>query len=258
MEAYSSVTDAWWKKPAREPVRNVSCKARRFLAAIMFVESVLVFVLAWGDFALAAGLTSMIFSVTLLAISAVGFWATYATWVQDASWRAASLLGQFSIAVLAVYTVVIDVRSPLCQITVGVIIAGVIGIIAIFWIVYLRGHRAGRPLPKWTPTIVALIPALGLVQFWLQTDYLPRISLPLVDVTTDLAPTGKTGDIVQLEAKVTINNRSSVPVNVGGTAMRITAYPRGTGIRIQLPDAIQFGLTKSPTYRDDPLPIQTA
>jgi len=220
----------------------------------MFVESVLVFVLAWGDFALAAGLTSMIFSVTLLAISVVGFWATYATWVQDASWRAASLLGQFSIAVLAVYTVVIDVRSPLRQITVGVIIAGVIGIIAIFWIVYLRGHRAGRPLPKWTPTIVALIPLLGFVQFWLQTDYLPRTSLPLVDVTTDLTPMGKTGDIVYLEAKVTINNRGSVPVYVGATVMRITAYPTGTPTQLpEMTAAIQFGISPSIPYRADPL-----
>src|SRR5271167_3276404 len=51
--------------------------------------------------------------------------------------------------------------------------------------------------------------------------------LPLVDVITDLTPTGKTGDIVRLEAKVTINNRGSVPVYVGATVMRITAYPTG-------------------------------
>ena len=66
-------------------------------------------------------------------------------------------------------------------------------------------------------TLVALIPLLGFVQFWLQTDYLPRTQMPLVDVSTDLTSTGATGDIVHLEAKVTFNNRSSVPVNVGGT-----------------------------------------
>jgi hypothetical protein len=53
------------------------------------------------------------------------------------------------------------------------------------------------------------------VQFWLQTDYLPLTSLPLVDITTDLTPMGKTEDTVYLEAKVTINNRGSVPVYVG-------------------------------------------
>jgi hypothetical protein len=224
------------------------------IAVIMFVQSVLVFVLAWCDFALAAGLTSMIFSVTLLAISVVNFWAAYATWVQDASWRAASLLGQFSIAMLAGYTVVTDIRSPLPQITVGVIIAGIAGIFAIFWVVYLLGHRSGRPLPKWTPTIVALIPALGLVQFWLQADYLPRTSMPLVDVTADLTPTGKNGGIVQLEAKVTFNNRGSVPVSVGGTVMRITAYPKGKGRLDAIPDAIQFGFQASSPYREESLP----
>ena len=93
------------------------------------------------------------------------------------------------------------------------------------------------------------------MQFWLQTDYLPRTSLPLVDVTTDLTPTGKSGDIVQLEAKVTINNRSSVQVNAVATLMRITAFPRATGIRTGLPDTIQFGISPPHEYRDDPLPI---
>jgi hypothetical protein len=221
----------------------------------MALESVLVFGLALRDFWLAATLTATIGSVTLLAISGVCFWAAYATWVQDASWRGTSLLAQFSIAVLAGYTVLIDARSPLHQITVGVIIACILGLIAIFWVVYLLRHRSGLPLPKWTPTIVALIPALGFVQFWVQTDYLPRTSLPLVDVTTDLAPKGKTGDIVQLEAKVTINNRGSVPVYVGATVMRITAYPKATGAQTELPAAVPFGIQASTPYRDDPLRI---
>jgi hypothetical protein len=162
----------------------------------------------------------------------------------------------FLIAGLAVYTVVVDVRSPLPKPFVAGF-AGIIGIVAICWVFYLLGQRGGGPLSAWSATIVALIPVLGFVQFWLQTDYLPRTSLPLVDVNTDLTSTGKTKDMVFLEATVTINNRGSVPVYVGATVMRITAYPwRPPGPRTQLPDAIQFAFPASTPYRDDPLPIE--
>ena len=194
-------------------VANVSHNVRRLLAVTMALESLLVIGLTLRDFALAATLTATIGSVTLLAISGVGVWAAYATWVQHDSWLGASLLGQFSIAVLAGYTVLTDLRSPFPQVFVAGF-ACILGIIAIFWVLYLTRHWRG-PLSAGAKTIVALIPLLGFVQFWLQTDYLPRTSLPLVDVTTDLTPTGKTGDFVQLEAKVTIKNRGSVQVNVG-------------------------------------------
>jgi hypothetical protein len=228
----------------------------------MAVESLLVFGLALRDFALAATLTATLGSVTLLAISGIGVWAAYATWLQHDSWLGASLLGQFSIAVLAGYIVVVAVRSPFPQFfeldwfplrVAG--LACILGIFAIFWVFYLIRHWRG-PVTAGTKTIVALIPLLGFVQFWLQTDYLPRTSLPLVDVTTDLTPTGETGDNVQLEAKVTINNRSSVQVNVGATVMRIIAYPRAPGMwwrPNQMSDAIQLGYAPSREYRDDPL-----
>jgi hypothetical protein len=250
------------------PISNgndVSDKVRRLLAVTMAVESLLVIGLTLRDFWLGGTLTATIGAVTLLAISAVGVWATYATWVQHDSWLGASLLGQFSIAVLAGYTVLTAVRSPFPQFldldwskkspliplrAAG--FAGILGMIAIFWVFYLVRHWRG-PISAGMKTIVALIPLVGFVQFWLQTDYLPRTSLPLVDVTTDLTPMGKRGETVQLDAKVTINNRSSVPVYVGATMMRITAYPQATGTPTKLPDAIQFGLTPLHEYRDDPL-----
>ncbi|MGA9356760.1 MAG: hypothetical protein WBW75_01675 [Mycobacterium sp.] len=272
MESQTQTTQTTAAKSVANVLHNVrrllaGINVRWLLAGTMAVESLLVIYLALRDFALAATLTATIGSVTLLAISVVGVWAAYATWLQHDSWLGASLLGQISIAVLAGYTVLADVRSPfpeffdldwskkspLIPLRVGGF-ACILGIFAIFWVVYLIRYWRG-PITAWTKSIVALIPVLGFVQFWLQTDYLPRTSLPMVDVTTDLTPTGKTGDIVQLEAKVTINNRSSVPVNVGGTAMRITAYPRATGIRTQLPQAFQFAISpKSRPYRDDPLP----
>jgi hypothetical protein len=246
--------------PAEKPGANVSRKVRPLLAGTMALESLLVIGLTVRDFALAATLTGTIGSVTLLAISGVGVWAAYATWVQHDAWLAASLLGQFFIAVLAGYIVLTAVRSPFPQYWVAGF-AGILGIIAIFWVFYLLGHWR-RPLSAGTATLIAFIPVLGFVQFWLQTDYLPRTSLPLVDVTTDLTPTGKREDIVQLDAKVTINNRSSVPVYVGATMMRITAYPPPPGTPTQstqlseLPRAIQFNVLPSHEYRDDPLQIK--
>ena len=240
--------------PGAKPGVNVSRKVRRLLAVTMTLESLLVFYLMLRDFELAATLTATIGAVTLLAISVVGVWAAWATWVQHDSWLGASLLGQFSIAGLAGYTVLTDRRSPVPEFNVQ-LFACVLGIIAFFWVFYLIPHRPGR-LTAGSATIVALIPLLGFVQFWLQTDYLPRTSLPMVDVTTDLTPAGKTGDVVFLEAKVTINNRGSVPVYVGATVMRITAYPwQPPGTRTPLPDAIQFGISPSTPYRADPLPI---
>jgi hypothetical protein len=255
---------------AAKSVVNVSHNVRRLLAVTMAVESLLVIGLTLRNFALATTLTATFFSVTLLAISGVGVWAAYAIWVQDDSWLAASILGQFSIAVLAGYIVLIYLRSPFPQffrfdhfdrskpstlIPLGVTgLACILGIIAIYWVFYLSRNWRG-PVTAGMKAIVAFIPLLGFAQFWIQTDYLPRTSLPLVDVTTDLTPTGKTGDIVQLVAKVTIKNRNSVPVHIGATVMRITAYPRATGAPNQLSHAIEFGIGQSRAYRDDPLPI---
>jgi len=233
----------------------------------MAVESLLVLGLALRNFVLAGTPTETFLSVILLAISGVGAWAAYATLVQADSWIAASLLGQFSIALLAGYIVLVDARSPFPQffhfdwfkpsIFIPIRVPGlacILGIIAIFWVFYLIRHWRG-PVTTGMKTIVTLIPLVGFVQFWIQTDYLPRNSLPLVDLSTELTPTGRTGDIVQLVAKVTIKNRNSVPVNVGATVMRITAYPRATGTPTQVSDAIQFGISQSRAYRDDPLPV---
>jgi len=252
---------------AARSVTNPSPIVRRLLVATMAVESLLVIGLTLRDFTLSTTLTSTFGSITLLAISGVNAWAACATWVKSDSWLAASLLSQFSVAVLAGYVVLIDIRSPFlqfffsdwakpfCFIPINVTgLACILGSIAVFWVFCLLRHWRG-PIPAALKAIAALIPLVGFVQFWIQTDYLPRTSLPLVDVTTELTPTGKMGDIVRLDAKVTINNRDTVPVNVGATLMRITAYPQAKGKPDQLSNAIEFGITPSRAYRDDPLAI---
>jgi hypothetical protein len=250
---------------AAKSLANMSHSERRLLTVTMAVESLLTIGLTLRDFTLTKTPMATCGSVTRLAISGVTAWAAYAISAQGGTWLAASILSQFSIAVLAGYIVLIDLRSPFLQFVdlnwskhvplVPLRITGlacILGLVAVFWLFYLIRRWRG-PVTAGMKTIVALIPLVGFVQFWMQTDYLPRTSLPLVDLTTDLTPTGKTGDRVQLEAKVTINNRGSMPVNVGATLMRITAYPRTTGKPNQVSDAIEFGIAPAREYREDPL-----
>src|SRR6201999_2736645 len=131
--------------PPAKPGANVSGKVRWLLTVTMALESILVIYLTVRDFALAATLTAMIGSITLLAISGIGLWAAYATCTQQDGWLRASFLGQFFMAGLAGYTVLTDLRSPFPQPFVAVF-ASILGIAAIFWVLYLLAHRGGGPL----------------------------------------------------------------------------------------------------------------
>jgi len=240
---------------APNPVVYVPYKIRRLLAVTMAIQCPLLGVMTVRDFMLTKTPVATIGSATLLAISVVTIWATCAAWCHRDGWLAASALSQFAVAVLAGYILLIDLRSPFPQ-HLGITgFACIIGIIAAFWVLYLARHRyLHGGITNGLKAFAALIPLIGFIQFWMQTDYLPRTSVPLVDVTAALMSTGKTGDTVHLEATVTLNNRGSVPVNIGGTLMRITAYERRTGTPDQVPDAIEFGLNPEHEYRDDPLP----
>jgi hypothetical protein len=86
---------------------------------------------------------------------------------------------------------------------------------------------ADRANVKWTKTgaiIIALFPLAALLQFWMQTYYIPETSRPLVDISTELSPQGRTGAIIHLNAKVTVHNRGAALVNVAGALMRVTAF----------------------------------
>jgi hypothetical protein len=241
-----------------EPIANVSTRARRVLACTMAVESVLIMGLTLRDFALIQTPLATLGSLGLLAISGASIWAAYGTWTQGESWLASSLLSQSLIAALCVYIVVTDLRSPFLQFdwSSGLFpvtgVACILGLSAVFWVLILVRRWHG-PVSVGMKAIATLIPLVGFGQFWLQTDYLPRTSVPVVDLTTEMSPLGQSGGIVQLEARVTINNRNSVPVYVGATLMRITAYPRDPGKPSPVSDALEFGYAKSQAFRDKPL-----
>ncbi len=251
-----------------EPSAGVPWHARHILAPTMAVEALLAGAMGVRDFAVIQTPLATLGSVLLLGISVACAWAAYATWVRGGNWVALSLLSQFSVAALCAYVMLIDLRSPFLQIwqfdwksklfpVSGV--ACILGLFAIFWVLALIRRWRG-PITATMKAFVTLIPLVGFAQFWLQTDYLPRTSVPLVDITAELKPLGQTDDNIQLEAKVTINNRNSMPVTVGATLMRITAYPLGSGDPIpdsktdEVAKAIEFGDQKAHAFRNKPLP----
>jgi hypothetical protein len=184
------------------------------------------------------GLFTTLFAAILFAIGVANLWALNSTRQAAPSWGREAVIAQVGVLLLALYIVVIDgFKDPQTAIddftshswrAVAVFaIAGTVGLLALVWILLL----GGRTEIRWTKTaliITALFPLAGLLQFWLQNYYFPATSAPQVDISTELSPQGRTGSIIHLSAKVTMHNRSAAQVNVAGTLMRVTAYPKTT------------------------------
>ncbi|MEV3903717.1 hypothetical protein AB0K11_15435 [Mycobacterium sp. NPDC050551] len=232
------------------------------LAATVLVDGVFAFVLAMRDFELTRTASSTLGAGLLLAIAVVCMWAFVAILRKSASWLTAVLLSQISIAFFAGYVWLIDLRSPVSQLTGWTGFVLTLGATAVVWIVYLGPH-ARATFTRGVAVLAAVVPLLGLFQYWLDTDYLPRTSRPLIDVQADLTPIGNTGHIVHLLAKVTLHNRGTVQADIGGTLMRVTAYPRGGEPQAAGPVYVAAGIDLSGTtagkdFRADPTPAAAA
>jgi hypothetical protein len=164
-----------------------------------------------------------------------------------------SMVSQILIAGLAAYVWLMDLRSPVSQLL-GITGVGLtVGGIALLWALYL-GRYARSAVTKGAAVAVALFPLIGLVQFWMQAEYLPQASRPLVDTSTELSPMGSTGPIIHLVAKVTLHNRGSVQVDIHAGLMRVTSYPVGTPTEPATTDALLAGMDPSieRDYREKP------
>jgi hypothetical protein len=138
-----------------------------------------------------------------------------------------AMVSQVFVAGLAVYVWMVDQRSPQSQLMGVTGIALAMGGIALLWVLYL-GRYARGAFSRGAAVAVALFPLVGLAQFWMQTEYLPGSARPVLDVSTELSPTGSTGPIVHLLARVTLHNRGSVQTEIHAGLIRVIAYPVGT------------------------------
>jgi hypothetical protein len=243
-------------------VLTVPTYVRWLLAINLLVDGVLVLGLAVRDFTLTKTASATLGSALLLAIGLVCFWAFMAVVLKQKSWLVATVLSQVFVAFLAGYIVLIDQRSPVSQLFGKAGIGLALGLFGVVWILYF-GRHAKTFVTKGVAVAAALVPLLGLFQFWLETDYLPRTSRPLVDIQAELSPIGATGHTVHLLAKVTLHNRGSVQADVPAGLMRVTAYPKHLPSIAPTPTAIADGMdlsgaTAGNDYRSIPSPAAAA
>src|SRR5262249_22202249 len=142
--------------------------------------------------------------------------------------------GQLFVALLALYVLVIDLRSPTRQLTGIGGVALVVGAVAVVWVCMLVRY-VPRSVHRGVAAIAVAFPLLGLFQFWYETDYVPRTSTPMVDIQVALAEIGRSGSTIPLAADLTLHNRGSAEADSIGSLVRITAYTRGT--EVQQPSA---------------------
>jgi hypothetical protein len=191
------------------------------LRLTLLVDGVAAVGLALGELNIDAGLAGTVGAGILLVIGIANLWALR---LRRLSWPRDVTIAQAPVVVVSLYIVLVESRRTVTLSSPVVVIAALMGIVAVCWLIRLR--KAGTL--QWSKTaaiVVALCPLVGLVQFWLQTEYLPSTSKPLVDVTADLSPMGRSGPIIRLSAKVTIHNRATVPVTIVGGLMWVTTYP---------------------------------
>ncbi len=228
------------------------------LCLTLLVDGLAVIALSVWSLPLTNGLLSQVFSAVLFALGLANLVALYSLLTKVSSWQLQSTVAQLLIAFLALYIVVTAMQSqPLPVGWLVTIAAAVLGIVAIGWVLLLV-RTAGFQWSKTATVIVALFPIGGLVQYWYQSDYLPAMTDPLVDVSTDLSPIGRAEPtIVRLSAKVTVHNRGKAKLYEPAGLMRVSAYrnhvpPNPTPSPDDMQQEIDFGSNTDNVFRANP------
>lgn len=197
------------------------------LLVTLGVDCLAALALAVGQFLMTAThptLFGTLAAAALLAIGVANGWAFNSVRRAEPTWARDAIIAQLLVFLLAIYVVVTDWQSPIIN---PYVMATAVLVLAaaLLWF----GLLAARSRVQWTTRtaliIAALFPLAGLLQFWMQTYYIPSTSKPPVDISTELSPQGWTGSKIHLSAKVTIHNRGTGTVLVANTLMRVTAYP---------------------------------
>jgi hypothetical protein len=230
------------KSSRRWPTQLISSKAHGLtspraaailntcLFATLILDGLAVLKLAVADLNYTTGIYDSIGDAMFFAIAGANFLAIIFLLYRVASWAAAAFIAQAFMLGLAVYIMLINLKSPKPSPHI-MWVAGVNGLLASIWLLALA-RRAVEPFKRFTiftktaVIITALIPLFaGSLQFYIQNYYLPHSSEPTVDVSAELSPQSKTGSVTHLSIKVTVHNRGSVRVGVAAGLMRVTAYP---------------------------------
>lgn len=239
----------------RPAIPDVSRRSRILLLGCLILDAALIGWLAVWDATLTRSAWDLIGTVLLLVIAIACVLAFAAVLRRSPSALLTTIVCQTFVVCLAAYIWLVDQRSPIGQLGGVTGIALVLGAIAVFWIVFL-GRFVRGTVSKSAVVVAALFPVLGLVQFWLQTDYLPRSSLPMVDVEAELTPVGNTGPIIHLAAKVKLHNRGSTKVDIPMGLVRVHTYPKGSPEIIPSPESVATFLNPSGSliadYREVP------
>ena len=192
------------------------------LATTLLVDALIATGLAVLDLTLTTALLGSLLAAILLALGMANLWSLHSLLRRADSLHTHAFVAQALIAFLVLYIFETARQNPQPRPCVQVL-AGVLGIVAIVWVVRLA---AGARLQwsKTATTIVSLIPLAGFVQFGLQSDFVPTITAPLIDVSTTLSPIGRSGQDIQLSATAVIHNRGTRRVYVAGGLIRVMAY----------------------------------
>ena len=216
------------KKLGYQLAPELPTSQRWALAATLLVGALIALGLAVGDFMLATtGLLGTLLAAILLALAIVNLWSLHSLIRKAPSWQTHAAVAQALIAFLALYVIETAKQNPQPRGQVEVV-AALVGIVAVGWVARLAGS-ARVQWNKTATTIVAVIPLAGFVQFGLQSDFIPTITGPLIDLSTTLSPTGRTGQHIQVSATAVIHNRGTQKVYVAGELLRVMAYPYHPG-----------------------------
>jgi len=244
---------ALWAKRSRPSEPSVlSRRLVRCLRLTLLVDGLAAVWLALMELEIDTGLVGIFAAGLLFLVGVANLWALYSLRRERLSWPRDVAIAQALVAIVAVYVTVVAWRGDHVR---AFVIAALVGIIAVQWLFRLAKDTTTVQWTKPAAFVVALFPLAGLVQFWVQTEYLPSTSLPLVDVTSDLSPMGRQGSTIRLSAKVALHNRGTVPVTIVGGLMQVITYPAAASSvpESSLKDALTSAALGSVEFRVPPL-----
>jgi hypothetical protein len=208
------------------------------------------------DFRYAASLPDKIGAAVWLLAAIAALTAIIGLWLDWESWIVYAYIGLLLAIFLAIPVITDDLKSPVHQ--PPIIAAGVAVVaIALFWIYYLKRFVPEKIRSKFGTVATAVLAVTGavvtLATTWYSTDYLPRTSIPKVDMTTELTEAGRTGSVVHLAAKITVANEGALTVQPFGSLMRVVGYPSQSDTQPSTPESIShafdFNRPASDEYR---------